>query len=124
MQSVSSSAVAQQVNAINSSLGNKASVYSGVYELGLTPRQLNEAGTFCSIIANIYNQGYKIIDFSVSWDEYTTFPHAGACGIIVFGHSSARGLGQMWEYGSRKPTYGCAWVDRIAQSSYYPWDTI
>lgn len=124
MQSVSSNAVAQQVNALNNSISNRAPLTRGVYYLSLTPRQLNTDSTFCDIISNIYNQGYLLIIFSVSWDEYQTFPHPGAGGYIMFGTSSARGIGQLWEYGSRKVMYGCAWTDRIAQNSYTPWASI
>ena len=117
MQSVTS-------NAVYNALEQKAPKCWGVYTLNLTPRQLNTDSTFCDIIKNIYDNGYKIICFSVGWEEYQSFSYAGCGGIIIFNYSSARGFGQMWDYNTTKVKYGCCWTDTITLARYKKWEQI
>jgi hypothetical protein len=111
MQSVTSNAVAK-------ALAGKAPKSAGVSLHYLTPRQLNTASSFTSWVEGLENQGTRFAIFSVGWEEYQSFPYAGAIGYVMIGNSSAHGYGQLRNYGDANFTRAFYWTDSIATNRY------
>lgn len=111
MYSVSSNAVAL-------ALQGKAPANAGVSLYYLTPRHLNTASSFTSWVEGLRNQGITFAVFSVGWEEYQSFPYAGAIGYVMIGGSSARAYGQLRGYADANFNRAFYWIDSIETNRY------
>lgn len=111
MYSVSSDAVAR-------ALAGKAPASAGVAFSYMTPRTLNTASSFTSWAKSLENQGISFAIFSVGWEEYQSFPYAGAIGYVMIGASSARAYGQLRGYSDANFIRAFYWTDSISTSRY------
>lgn len=105
MQSVTSNAVAQALN-------GKADVTAGIWQAYLTPRQVNDPSWLANYAHTIFDvYGIGLILISVGWEEYTSFPFAGAQGYLMRGMSSAQVYGQLRNYADAHFTYYTFGID-------------
>ena len=114
LHSVSSDAVAN-------ALSNKANKNQGVLFINIKPKDLNTKSNLSNLVNNYYSQGYRFIVFSVTWDEYASYSHAGALGYILIGTQSAKAFAKLRDYAQDNYNYACRWTDYITESRCSGW---
>lgn len=112
MQSVTSGAVA-------SALENYCTKNMGIFSAYFTPQQVNDPSWLANYVHTVFDEwGIPFILFSVGWEDYQVYPHAGCQGYFMKGVSSARCFGQMKEYSTYTFNYSCIGIDNFQQLSW------
>ena len=116
MQSVTSNAVAGVTDALRTAINEKANGNLSVKYLYLTPRQLNTASTFTSIVASLDRPCLCL--FTVGWEEYKSFAWAGSDGYIMITSGSAYAYGKLRNYSNSNWVRTFWWTDAIEANRY------
>ena len=106
-------------NAVYGVLQGKADVDRGILQVLFTPQQVNDPTWLANYVRDIFDTEHiPLILFSVGWEDYQSYPHAGSQGYFMRGISSARVFGQMREYSQPNWNYYTYGIDNYTVLSW------
>lgn len=106
-------------NAVYGVLQEKADVDRGILQVTFTPQQVNDPTWLANYVHDIFDTEHiPLILFSVGWEDYQSYSHAGSQGYFMRGISSARVFGQMREYSQPNWKYYTYGIDNYTVLSW------